>query len=54
VVTPPCAKGVFARSTKAELVELRVWPNPAGLMIFRPYSPDYIDFDVDFRELQGQ
>ncbi|MFG2072178.1 hypothetical protein [Nonomuraea maritima] len=34
--------------------ELRVWPNPDVLMIFRMYQTESIDFDVDLRELQGQ
>jgi hypothetical protein len=34
--------------------ELRVWPIPEVLMIFRMYQPESIDFDVDLRELQGQ
>lgn len=35
-------------------VELRVWPSREVLAIFRPYSVEQIDFDVDLRELQGQ
>ncbi|MEU7742174.1 hypothetical protein [Nonomuraea sp. NPDC049158] len=34
--------------------ELRVWPSPDVLMIFRMYQTESIDFDVDLRELQGQ
>ncbi|MEU4542224.1 hypothetical protein [Nonomuraea dietziae] len=34
--------------------ELRVWPIPEVLMIFRMYQAESIDFDVDLRELQGQ
>ncbi|MFI7697313.1 hypothetical protein ACIBQ6_50185 [Nonomuraea sp. NPDC049655] len=34
--------------------ELRVWPIPEVLMIFRVYQAETIDFDVDLRELQGQ
>ncbi|WP_433513068.1 hypothetical protein ACQP2T_57100 [Nonomuraea sp. CA-143628] len=34
--------------------ELRVWPSPDMLMIFRMYQAESIDFDVDLRELQGQ
>ncbi|MBE1589697.1 hypothetical protein ACFPOI_09975 [Nonomuraea angiospora] len=34
--------------------ELRVWPIPEVLMIFRMYQTESIDFDVDLRELQGQ
>jgi hypothetical protein len=54
VVQLPSAAEVFARQAGSELVELRVWPDPAVLVIFRPYSRDCIDFDVDLRELQGQ
>lgn len=35
-------------------MDLRVWPDSVVLAIFRPYSADSIDFDVDLRELQGQ
>ncbi|MBN6054631.1 hypothetical protein JYK22_22000 [Nonomuraea sp. RK-328] len=34
--------------------ELRVWPTPEVLMIFRMYQRESIDFDVDLREVQGQ
>ncbi|WP_431930801.1 hypothetical protein [Nonomuraea jabiensis] len=34
--------------------ELRVWPIPEVLMIFRMYQTESIDFDVNLRELQGQ
>ncbi|MFI9552096.1 hypothetical protein [Nonomuraea endophytica] len=34
--------------------ELRVWPIPEVLMIYRMYQVGCIDFDVDLRELQGQ
>ena len=34
--------------------ELRVWPVPEVLLIFRMYQAESIDFDVDLRELQGQ
>ncbi|MEU0407462.1 hypothetical protein ABZ307_06465 [Streptomyces griseorubiginosus] len=34
--------------------ELRVWPAPGFLVIFRVYEAGAIDFDVDLRELQGQ
>lgn len=33
---------------------LKVWPVPEILAIFRAYSAESIDFDVDLRELQGQ
>ncbi|WP_412538553.1 hypothetical protein R8Z50_22190 [Longispora sp. K20-0274] len=35
-------------------VDLKVWPARGVLMIFRLYSPESVDFDVDLRELQGQ
>jgi hypothetical protein len=44
----------LARPADAETVDLRVWPVPEVLAIFRPGSADEIDFDVDLRELQGQ
>jgi hypothetical protein len=50
----PAAEVVFARPAGSETVDLRVWPDPAALAIFRPYSADSIDFNVDLRELQGQ
>jgi hypothetical protein len=50
----PSAEAVFERPAGSETVDLRVWPVPAVLAIFRPYSADSIDFDVDLRELQGQ
>lgn len=45
---------VLSRPADAETVDLRVWPVPGVLVIFRPMSADEIDFDVDLRELQGQ
>ncbi|MER8104476.1 hypothetical protein [Kitasatospora sp. NPDC094016] len=50
----PAAAEVLSRPADAETVDLRVWPVPAVLAIFRPMSADEIDFDVDLRELQGQ
>ncbi|MEO6082698.1 MAG: hypothetical protein ABIQ18_06290 [Umezawaea sp.] len=35
-------------------VDLKVWPVPDVLAIFRFYAAEEIDFDVDLRELQGQ
>ncbi|GAA2300102.1 hypothetical protein GCM10010149_56370 [Nonomuraea roseoviolacea subsp. roseoviolacea] len=50
-----------ALPTAAELVaegagsaDLNVWPVPEVRAIFRPYSAESIDFDLDLRELQGQ
>ncbi|MEO3855675.1 hypothetical protein [Acrocarpospora sp. B8E8] len=45
---------MLTRPVDSEAVELRVWPVADVLAIFRPYSADEIDFDVDLRELQGQ
>jgi hypothetical protein len=45
---------VLTRPADAETVDLRVWPVPGVLAIFRPMSAEEIDFDVDLRELQGQ
>jgi hypothetical protein len=50
----PSAAVVLARSSESALAELRVWPIPGVLAIFRMTSADEIDFDVDLRELQGQ
>ena len=50
----PSAAEVLSRPADAETVDLRVWPMPSVLVIFRPMSPEEIDFDVDLRELQGQ
>ena len=38
----------------SEIAELRVWPVPGVLAIFRVMSAEEIDFDVDPREPQGQ
>ncbi|MFB7678294.1 hypothetical protein ACFC26_43565 [Kitasatospora purpeofusca] len=53
VPLPPAAQ-VLSRPAGAETVDLRVWPVPGVLAIFRPMSAEEIDFDVDLRELQGQ
>ncbi|MFF3215436.1 hypothetical protein ACFYYB_32970 [Streptomyces sp. NPDC002886] len=50
----PSAAEVLSRPADADTVELRVWPVPDVLAIFRPMSADEIDFDVDLNELQGQ
>ncbi|WP_407918260.1 hypothetical protein [Kitasatospora sp. NE20-6] len=50
----PSAAEVLSRPADAETVDLRVWPVPDVLAIFRPMSADEIDFDVDLRELQSQ
>ncbi|RSM67002.1 hypothetical protein DMH03_08025 [Amycolatopsis sp. WAC 01376] len=50
----PLAKDALARPVGAELAELRAWPVPGMLAIFRLTSAEEIDFDIDLRELQGQ
>ncbi|QYN19020.1 hypothetical protein [Amycolatopsis sp. DSM 110486] len=52
-VVTPLPKAVEALGHPVD-AELRVWPATGVLAIFRTYSPDQIDFDVDLRELQGQ
>ncbi|MFE0457804.1 hypothetical protein ACFW1A_00920 [Kitasatospora sp. NPDC058965] len=47
----PSAAEVLRRSAGGVL---RVWPVPGVLAIFRPWSAEGIEFDVDLRELQGQ
>jgi hypothetical protein len=54
VLPLPSAAEVLDRPDDAETVELRVWPTPRVLAIFRPTSANEIEFDVDLRELQGQ
>ncbi|MER6149320.1 hypothetical protein [Streptomyces hirsutus] len=55
VVMPlPCAGEVLSRPADAECADLRVWPAPDVLAIFRLESADEIGFDVDLRELRGQ
>ena len=48
------AADALARPLGAETVELKVWPVPGVLAIFRPMSAEEIAFDIDLRELQGQ
>jgi hypothetical protein len=50
----PSVAAVLSRPHDAETADLRVWPIPEVLVIFRPWVADEIDFDVDLRELQGQ
>ena len=50
----PPAASVLARSPDSDIAELRIWPVPGMLAIFRIMSADDIEFDVDLRELQGQ
>ena len=50
----PSAAEVLSRPADAETVDLRVWPVPDVLVIFRPMAVDEIDFDVDLHELRGQ
>jgi hypothetical protein len=49
----PTAELIFGRKSDVG-VELRVWPVPDLLAIFRFYVTSEIDFDVDLRELQSQ
>lgn len=51
--TPPAAV-VLSRPAGAACPNLEVWPADGVLAIFRFYSDEEIDFDVDLRELQGQ
>lgn len=50
----PSAAEVLSRPADADTADLRAWPVPDVLAIFRPMSADEIDFDVDLNELQGQ
>ena len=50
----PAAATVLARPAGAEVAQLKVWPVPGVLAIFRLMSETEISFDVDLRELQGQ
>ncbi|MDQ1008588.1 hypothetical protein QFZ82_003073 [Streptomyces sp. V4I23] len=54
VLPVPRAEVVLSRQADAECPQLVVWLAPEVLVIFRFYSADEIDFDVDLRELQGQ
>lgn len=54
VLPVPRAEAVLSRPADAESPELRVWPTADVLAIFRFYSVEEMDFDVDLRELQGQ
>ncbi|WP_454196137.1 hypothetical protein [Nocardia sp. Marseille-Q1738] len=50
----PSAAKVLSRPAEAEMADLRVWPVPDVLVIFRPVSAADIDFDIDLRQLQDQ
>ncbi|WKK24392.1 hypothetical protein QZH56_01645 [Streptomyces olivoreticuli] len=54
VLPLPRAETVLSRPADAECPNLRVWPTPFALAIFRFLDDEVIDFDVDLRELQGQ
>ncbi|MFB7512881.1 hypothetical protein [Streptomyces sp. NPDC056144] len=54
VLPVPRAEVVLSRPADAECSDLRVWPTPDVLAIFRFHADDAVDFDVDLRELQGQ
>lgn len=53
VLPLPRAETVLPRPADAECPNLRVWPTPFVLAIFRFLDDEVIDFDVDLRELQG-
>lgn len=50
----PLPRAETALSRQAEFPELRVWPTPELLAIFRFLAHEQIDFDIDLRDLQGQ
>ncbi|MCP2342255.1 hypothetical protein [Actinomadura rupiterrae] len=50
----PTAAEALNRPADAEVVVLRVWPTPGISVIFRPWTPTEINFDIDLRELHGQ
>lgn len=50
---PDHVEDLFARTSDA-LVELRVWPDPAIEVVFRPFTVEEIWGDLDLGELQGQ
>ncbi|MCL7427165.1 hypothetical protein [Streptomyces sp. YS415] len=54
VLALPRAEAALSRPADAECPNLRVWLTADVLAIFRFYSDEAIDFDVDLRELQGQ
>lgn len=54
VLPLPAAEVVLSRGADADMPDLRVWPAPGLLAIFRFLDPTEIDFDIDLRELQGQ
>ncbi|WP_031031721.1 MULTISPECIES: hypothetical protein [unclassified Streptomyces] len=54
VIPLPRAEDVLSRPADADCADLRVWPAPDVLAIFRLESADEIGFNVDLRELQGQ
>jgi hypothetical protein len=54
VLPMPRAEAVLARPADAESAQLSVWLAAEALAIFRFYSADAVDFDVNLRELQGQ
>lgn len=54
VLPVPPAEAVLARPADAESAQLSVWLHAEVLAIFRFYSAEAIDFDVNLRELQGQ
>nr|WP_203721781.1 hypothetical protein [Streptomyces coelicoflavus] len=54
VLPVPRVEAVLSRPAGAEYLDLRVWPTPDVLAIFRFHVADEVDFDVVLRELQGE
>jgi hypothetical protein len=54
VLPLPRAEAALSRPADTECPSLRVWLRADVLAIFRCYSDEEIDFEVDLRELQGQ
>lgn len=54
VLPLPRAEAALSQPADTECPSLRVWLRADVLAIFRFYSDEEIDFDVDLRELQGQ
>ena len=54
VVPLPTAAEILAGPVASKVGDLRVYPVAGVLVIFRPWSAETIDFDVNLRELQGQ
>lgn len=50
---PARVEDMLKRGAEAAVM-LRVWPIREVMVIFRPWTAEQVDFDVDLRELQGQ